>query len=1214
MNHHLSMPSPRNASSASVAPQVLTGGSPGCREEASPACPAIAPLTPPARRAFRRGPVSPFVLPAMLAALLLGTALLGPSAASAQSFRTPGSAEEKARRNLWVASQHLRYKGVAHWERLARLRYFVDIWRPGMRREEATELMARWDADWARSRAPYEDYLARATRADAALLGLIAVAKSVAAAGGPEGEVAGTAVEETVKFLVMLHKEERDKNTKNLTQAASTSLNQVLQIANDGWAREVYDKLFEKAFASDGSATEAGHTFDLLFSAEGSRSIYSTTPQLLEDPELKPYEILDKLVDAEGNLTTRLDELKGDLQAELHATLDAVNQSSRAELALLGKFNERIAILEAQIEALIAQGAEQRAIEEARRALALEIEKRRKEAEDRKAAYQAQIDTASANVYLISQITRIFSPELADKVATVGNSAITIADAAFKLHDALTKSNITDVLTSAGGAMLTGNVIGAVLAAVTVFADTGPKPEEMILDGIRTIQTQVEDLRVAMHSRFDRIDMGLEAIYTAMGEHFGSIDTKLDSIHVDVKAVQEALLGAQADVLRFERNLYAILSDTQRQDLTARTAMALGLARRIPGYQLPFGDYVEHEAFFRNWGTTFASTSLIAVGPPARRLGDEDVAEEWTAWPLDANVGYLAQMAAAWGVPGPASPRSPNLRDWAVASRAYADLTLEWPEHARRFTTAGFDALIETGMRIRSDLRAFARAGGGANHALYTSAGQNVLVKAHALTARLAQIESEYLETAGIAVDVWANEDQDVPGGEQPQSGGDQARDCRTVPTRSPVPPTADLAPRALLLAQHLGLGDARLCYRAAWTNIRTGGEDGGGDGDRVQRVVGDLQVTVFSRFDPVKDGEPVAVLERQAVRGGLVICAQRLDDNGNPITPCDPRGWDAWLQAGLRWDQGLGQALAAAPATDPGKLAGLRALVEADLGRHQRLLASRIVADLETGRLRGLADALTGARGLLEGYVVAGLPQALERDGRLRALLHGSSGIPADIRAALLPLYQQAAAERASADPILTVEHWTIDRTEEANRIVGEHLTAIDEGKNPQQHEVLESTLMWLDVTRWLTHGGAPRDPVVVIERRPEDRVQPPARDTRAPKLRTGVARRQDLTAVRRRGLRATVRCSEACRVSARLIMDRRTARRLRLGRRAVLVGQASGRRTAVRSHALRVRLTPRAGRAVRRARSLRLTLRITATDAAGNRATQAVRVSIRR
>ena len=97
-------------------------------------------------------------------------------------------------------------------------------------------------------------------------------------------------------------------------------------------------------------------------------------------------------------------------------------------------------------------------------------------------------------------------------------------------------------------------------------------------------------------------------------------------------------------------------------------------------------------------------------------------------------------------------------------------------------------------------------------------------------------------------------------------------------------------------------------------------------------------------------------------------------------------------------------------------------------------------------------------------------------------------------------------------------------------------------------------------------------------------------------------------LAALLARRLRVTARSSEAGRVRLELRLDRRTAKRLHLRSATATVRIATGSAAFARPGSAKVtlRLTSKAKRALARARNVKATLVVTASDAAGNRATR--------
>jgi hypothetical protein len=111
---------------------------------------------------------------------------------------------------------------------------------------------------------------------------------------------------------------------------------------------------------------------------------------------------------------------------------------------------------------------------------------------------------------------------------------------------------------------------------------------------------------------------------------------------------------------------------------------------------------------------------------------------------------------------------------------------------------------------------------------------------------------------------------------------------------------------------------------------------------------------------------------------------------------------------------------------------------------------------------------------------------------------------------------------------------------------------------------------------------------------------------DHTAPTVSITTPKQPSLRSIIARGLRISVACSEPCMIKAELALSRAIARSLGLptpgSRNTVVIGRGAGALHASGRASITVKLTAKARRALRRLRQGRLTLRITATDAAGN------------
>jgi hypothetical protein len=126
-----------------------------------------------------------------------------------------------------------------------------------------------------------------------------------------------------------------------------------------------------------------------------------------------------------------------------------------------------------------------------------------------------------------------------------------------------------------------------------------------------------------------------------------------------------------------------------------------------------------------------------------------------------------------------------------------------------------------------------------------------------------------------------------------------------------------------------------------------------------------------------------------------------------------------------------------------------------------------------------------------------------------------------------------------------------------------------------------------------------------------------PPAAapDRSPPSIRLRVPARQRLRTLLRRGVRATVSCSEACNIRARALIARRPPRRAGLiASTLTIAGRESAGLSASRTKRLVIKLRPSAKRRLVRARRPALRLKVSASDRAGNTRATTRRIRVRR
>jgi hypothetical protein len=113
----------------------------------------------------------------------------------------------------------------------------------------------------------------------------------------------------------------------------------------------------------------------------------------------------------------------------------------------------------------------------------------------------------------------------------------------------------------------------------------------------------------------------------------------------------------------------------------------------------------------------------------------------------------------------------------------------------------------------------------------------------------------------------------------------------------------------------------------------------------------------------------------------------------------------------------------------------------------------------------------------------------------------------------------------------------------------------------------------------------------------------QNPPKDGVAPVL-TATLGKVKLGDVLKKGLPATVSCSEACSVRAQLQVDAKTAKKLKLGKVATVIGAGNASAPGAGKLTVPVKLTAKAKKALKKQKSLKVKLIVSATDSAGNAA----------
>jgi hypothetical protein len=404
---------------------------------------------------------------------------------------------------------------------------------------------------------------------------------------------------------------------------------------------------------------DALHAHDLnMSSTDDASTIMARNPDLPV-----PIQVKVSIQDNHGEILIALEDLKKLSQEEFHK-LGAV----------MAETGEDLKAIDAQQDELIAFVKQWKADQVAAE---LERQERAREAAER----QLKLQAAGAAIDLLSTFVGLVDPKLGRELAVAGRAGLEIYEAVVNYTQmAATFGSLGSGL---GAVVLTGSVVGSMMNVTSLFGESGPPPEQLILEELRALREQVAQLHQDMHDRFDRVDVALNEIYTTINDRFNQVDLQLGKIRGDIKQIQQDLLRVELALYQLEARNHEIMVAAARRDLLMAINGAIGYKERT-GLDMPYQpDYVTYENLFHSWAAIHAFDAL-STGPTKRSYTDADVLRELRTYPLDVNLNYLNTWLGVHGRPALAQNLLPNPSIWGLASQAYSQFALDWPSHARR--------------------------------------------------------------------------------------------------------------------------------------------------------------------------------------------------------------------------------------------------------------------------------------------------------------------------------------------------------------------------------------------------------------------------------------------------------------------------------------------------------------------------------------------------
>jgi hypothetical protein len=350
-------------------------------------------------------------------------------------------------------------------------------------------------------------------------------------------------------------------------------------------------------------------------------------------------------------------------------------------------------------------------------------------------------------------------------------------------------SNLTQAYFNYGDgdyASMTDNLFGAasdVLGLVGLNFG-GPSVDEQIFDQVVELRQQVEDLRIEMNERFDRIDQQLGIMYETIVLGFDEIGDQIGDLQDDVDSIVLEIASARSQLRRLEAALYGVAEDILLTDLTNEANIVLDY-RDENGVDLPYAggspDFITASESFFTYATVTALSEAFAGSRsnPTVTLANAD--EYVGNGPVARYLNDLAVLPGSLGLPALTNTDLVGVEPWSQAAAAYAQLSRESPWYFNyRYTRQladynadpvneslpELDRTIRSGERLESFVEAIREVDGDGQSALFGALADNYRAAADAVQAEIDAIiaaNTPVLVTNGsTTLDFWNDGSQNI--------------------------------------------------------------------------------------------------------------------------------------------------------------------------------------------------------------------------------------------------------------------------------------------------------------------------------------------------------------------------------------------------------------------------------------------------------------------
>ncbi len=385
----------------------------------------------------------------------------------------------------------------------------------------------------------------------------------------------------------------------------------------------------------------------------------------------------------------------------------------------------------------------------------------------RRQQQETELQALRSGVYILSILGGIIDPNLSRPISVFGNSAIQIADSLSKFS--------SQNATLAGSAILTGNILGAVMSLTSL---SGPSEGELLREHLQSLSRQISLLGQQMNDRLNRVDKHLAGLMREMGRGFAQVSFDLGRVQEDITAIQNQLARQHRALGQIGSDLHAQFARSVRSKLLSSVNRCMNGRDYSAHAELRYESYRDCLQEFATYSTEEAQQQVHGPLDP-RQLPARSYAElaDWLRKaPLEAIAAPLALIAeksflsangSGWSSENEASfPVNPM--EWAIGAQAYLDLIAQAPRYHRLTELSGADRILQAGSRIDQTLKGFfsvaTREGPKPSHLLSTKILAAYRGATEKLIAAIQSLDERFQR----------NPENQIPAGINPWAGADQ--------------------------------------------------------------------------------------------------------------------------------------------------------------------------------------------------------------------------------------------------------------------------------------------------------------------------------------------------------------------------------------------------------------------------------------------------------